>query len=243
MMKFFCAFQDIRPCNLHRVIFTSAQYFPYCVGLEQQRLDSEKPNATPLDNCISNGRPNDDSASIGVRIGHSARIDNTTTSATTSSSAISATTSSSTTSATTSSSATSSSKSSTTVIVDTQAKSASGNKSSQNNTSSHSTRTNDEVTVVNTKLKDLRSKELKLKKWENELKQKETQLQMGTEEARRREDYINKVEARNKELEQSVRILQRRIVMLEEGKENIHSEGGSTGSTNNCQDKTKHILE
>ena len=63
---------------------------------------------------------------------------------------------------------------------------------------------------------------------------------MATEEARRREDYINKVEARNKELEQSVRILQRRIVMLEEGKENIHSEGGST---NNCQDKTKHILE
>ena len=66
---------------------------------------------------------------------------------------------------------------------------------------------------------------------------------MATEEARRREDYINKVEAKNKELEQSVRILQRRIVMLEEGKENIHSEGGSTGSTNNCQDKTKHILE
>ena len=91
------------------------------------------------------------------------------------------------------------------------------------------------------KHKDLRQKEQKLRKWENELKLKESQLQMAAEEAKRREDYVNKVEARNRELEPSVRILNRRIVMLEENSHNSINTPINTEETIRKGEKTEKI--
>ncbi|KAK3098005.1 hypothetical protein FSP39_015236 [Pinctada imbricata] len=68
----------------------------------------------------------------------------------------------------------------------------------------------------NTKMKDLRTKEEKLRKWEEQLKLRETQLRSHEEDEERRKAYIAQIEARNAELQQTVRILKRRIVMLED---------------------------
>ena len=57
--------------------------------------------------------------------------------------------------------------------------------------------------------------ENKLRKWEDDLKIRELKLSDKDKENRRLEDYINKVEARNNELQQTIRTLQRKISLLE----------------------------
>ena len=74
----------------------------------------------------------------------------------------------------------------------------------------------EEVTV---KMKDIRAKETKLRKWEEDLKVKEKALQEKGKSQTYTDTYIATLEARNKELEQTVRILKRRISMLEESKD------------------------
>ena len=61
------------------------------------------------------------------------------------------------------------------------------------------------------KQRELRQKELKLKKWEEELKVREVKTDELENDRRRLEDYLCKTEARNVELEATVRRLQRRI--------------------------------
>ena len=65
------------------------------------------------------------------------------------------------------------------------------------------------------KQRELRQLENKLRKWEDDLKMRESRLLEQNKENRRLEDYINKVEARNNELQHTVRTLQRRIIILE----------------------------
>ena len=66
------------------------------------------------------------------------------------------------------------------------------------------------------KMKDVRTKEQRLRKWEEELKLRETQLKQQDERAHKKDTYIAQLEAKNIELEQTVRILRRRVAMLEE---------------------------
>ena len=68
---------------------------------------------------------------------------------------------------------------------------------------------------ANVKYKDLRQLESKLKKWENELKLKEAKITENASETRRLQDYIQKVEARNHELETTIKTLNRKINLLE----------------------------
>ena len=58
--------------------------------------------------------------------------------------------------------------------------------------------------------------ETKLRKWEDELKQRESRLSNYEVDYKRMEDYLQKTEARNLELESTVRTLQRRISVLEQ---------------------------
>ncbi|MCG7868272.1 MAG: hypothetical protein JAY74_18145, partial [Candidatus Thiodiazotropha taylori] len=68
------------------------------------------------------------------------------------------------------------------------------------------------------KQRELRQKELKLKKWEEELKIREAKTAELEGDKSRLEDYICKTEARNVELEATIRTLQRRISVLENRK-------------------------
>ena len=68
---------------------------------------------------------------------------------------------------------------------------------------------------ANMKQRELRQLETKLRKWEDDLKIRELKLSDKDKENRRLEDYINKVEARNNELQQTIRTLQRKISLLE----------------------------
>lgn len=80
-------------------------------------------------------------------------------------------------------------------------------------------------TITNTiKQRELRQLELKLKKWETELKVKDTEYADREKENRRLEDYLRKTEARNNELEHTVRTLNRRIDLLESASSNSSGE-------------------
>ena len=72
------------------------------------------------------------------------------------------------------------------------------------------------------KYRELRQQEGKLKKWENEPKLREAKIEDKTSETRRLQDYIQKLEARNCELETTVKTLRRKINLLET--EGSHSE-------------------
>ena len=60
---------------------------------------------------------------------------------------------------------------------------------------------------ISVKHKDLRQLESKLKKWENELKLREAKINENSSEIRHLQDYIQKVEARNHELETTIKTL------------------------------------
>ena len=104
----------------------------------------------------------------------------------------------------------------------------------------------DGVTDVTVKMKDLRTKETKLRKWEEELKLKEKALQEKDKGQTHTDSYIAKIEARNQELEHTVRILRRRICMMEESQEQ-HSEPGLNSGVAQHPSKEKrnsvHLLE
>ena len=79
---------------------------------------------------------------------------------------------------------------------------------------------------VNIKMKDLRQKETKLRKWEEELKLKDSQIKAAELDRTRREAYISQVEARNNELENTIRILRRRLADVEsaDNEKSTHTE-------------------
>ena len=61
------------------------------------------------------------------------------------------------------------------------------------------------------KQRQLRQLKTKLRKWEDDLKIRELNLSDKEKENRRLEDYINKVEVRNTQLQQTLRTLKRKI--------------------------------
>ena len=63
--------------------------------------------------------------------------------------------------------------------------------------------------------RELRQKELKLKKWEEELKISESISAELENDKRKLEEYLCKAEARNVELEATIRMLHRRISLLD----------------------------
>ena len=64
------------------------------------------------------------------------------------------------------------------------------------------------------KSRELRQLEVKLKKWEEELKLREIQLNEKENDRRRLEDYLRKTEARNSELEATIRTLYRKMDVM-----------------------------
>ena len=58
---------------------------------------------------------------------------------------------------------------------------------------------------ISVKHKDSRQLESKLKKWENELKLREAKINENSSETRQFQDYIQKAEARNHELETTIK--------------------------------------
>ncbi|MES9880812.1 MAG: hypothetical protein ABW185_08020, partial [Sedimenticola sp.] len=69
--------------------------------------------------------------------------------------------------------------------------------------------------TISLKQRELRQLELKLRRWEDELKMREQKNAEVLKDHARLEEYTNKTEARNHELEQTIRTLQRKIVLLE----------------------------
>ena len=68
------------------------------------------------------------------------------------------------------------------------------------------------------KQRELRQLETKLKKWEEDLKLQDAKSSSKNDDSRQLEDYLQKTEARNVELEATVRTLQRKICLLEKKK-------------------------
>ena len=95
------------------------------------------------------------------------------------------------------------------VNTDNQHCSGSSEESVTQATQTRTTKKDDKVETTNIKMKDLRQKELKLKKWEEDLKIREAQLTNTENERIRLQTYVSKLEARNKELEQTLRIYKR----------------------------------
>ena len=81
-----------------------------------------------------------------------------------------------------------------------------------------------EVDTNSNKQRELRQWDSKIRKWEEELKLREAKSNDVSKEFTRLEDYIRKTEARNIELEKTVRTMQRKINLLEY--ENSHGESG-----------------
>ena len=65
------------------------------------------------------------------------------------------------------------------------------------------------------KKRELRQQDLKLRKWEEELKLRETRCNELNKDFSRLEDYVGRTEARNVELEKTVRTLEHKIYFLE----------------------------
>ena len=99
-------------------------------------------------------------------------------------------------------------------------------KSSLTSTSSRDKTTTDKAAI---KLREVRQLEGKLKKWEEDLKIREAKLNNNSVDARRMEEYLSRTEARNVELEDTVRTLQRKIFLLENEFGNLQK--GSMAST------------
>ncbi|MES9884858.1 MAG: hypothetical protein ABW185_28765 [Sedimenticola sp.] len=88
------------------------------------------------------------------------------------------------------------------------------------------------IQTNSTKQRELRQLEMRLKKWETELKLKEVQFADKEKENRRLEDYLRKTEARNNELEQTIRTLQRRINVAEQFNIETPNVNGETANVN-----------
>ena len=97
------------------------------------------------------------------------------------------------------------------------------------------------------KQSDIRQLELKLKKKQEELKVQEAKLIQIKDDKLRLESYIQKIEARNEELEQSNRLLRRRIGILEDDSTqntrnvNLHNNSSNNGCDTRV-DETDQVI-
>lgn len=92
----------------------------------------------------------------------------------------------------------------------------------KSDTATEKTKSKSDIAAVDIKYKDLRQLETRLKKWEDNLKLRESQISNVEVEFKRLEGFLEKTESRNQELEQTVKTLQRKIVLLES---NINNKG------------------
>ena len=88
------------------------------------------------------------------------------------------------------------------------------------------TKSSDSVSV---KQRDLRQREAKIKKREEELDMQEAKFGTKGDDSRRLEDYLQKTEARNVELEATIRTLQRKICLLEKESPSVAMSSGPPG--------------
>jgi len=91
------------------------------------------------------------------------------------------------------------------------------------------------------KMGDLRQKEIKIRKWEEELKIKERMLQDDQNRYVRLETYIKKLESEKEEYENTIRTLKRKIVLLEEPQTNVKECYERTSKTSN--DTLTHSIQ
>ena len=84
------------------------------------------------------------------------------------------------------------------------------------------------------KLRKVRQLEAKLKKWEEDLKLREAKVTNSNVDSRRMEEYVYKTEARNVELEATVRTLQRKICLLENEVSNLVANHPASGDKQLC---------
>lgn len=70
--------------------------------------------------------------------------------------------------------------------------------------------------IVSTKMSELRQKEIKLRKWEDELKIKEKLVEDNSRDRIRMETYIKQLESEKEEYEQTIRTLKKKIVNHED---------------------------
>lgn len=93
------------------------------------------------------------------------------------------------------------------------------------------------------KQREIRQSELKLRKWEEELKIREAKCTEAYQGVSRLEDYVRKVEARNLELQETIRTLKRKI-----DTQTIDRDNGSTNDTSenlsyNCNIKSDTLYD
>ena len=83
-------------------------------------------------------------------------------------------------------------------------------------TNNNQCKDNHDNTIVNTKMSELRQKEIKLRKWGDDLKIKEKFIQDNSKDRIRMETYIKQLESEKEKHEQTIRTLKRKIVNLED---------------------------
>ncbi|MES9884384.1 MAG: hypothetical protein ABW185_26350 [Sedimenticola sp.] len=93
------------------------------------------------------------------------------------------------------------------------------------------------------KQRELRQQEMKLKKWEEELKIREARNADTLNESKRLEEYLIRTEARNTELEKSVRTLQRKISLLESSERPSANQAPSQTNSKDQQYVTNDLVE
>ena len=100
--------------------------------------------------------------------------------------------------------------------------------------------------------RELRQQDLKLRKWEEELKLRETRCNELNKGFSRLEDYVLRIEARNVELEKIVRTLERKIYVLESEPSAqrrgtaipVSNDVGSVSSTNkSCDNPSRSVID
>ena len=89
-----------------------------------------------------------------------------------------------------------------------------------------------EIDSNGNKQRELRQWDTKLRKWEEELKLREAKTNDITKEFSRLEEYVRKTEARNVELEKTVRTLQRKINLLEHDTGREDTQSGDANTSN-----------
>ncbi|CAG2231328.1 unnamed protein product [Mytilus edulis] len=94
------------------------------------------------------------------------------------------------------------------------------------------------------KQKELRQLELKLKKKEESLKLKELSVNEKLKEKTKLLDYLHQIEARNLELEQTIKTMNRKIIILEENQNNssLRNEKSESGNLNSHRDNSEDLL-
>ncbi|CAC5377146.1 unnamed protein product [Mytilus coruscus] len=94
------------------------------------------------------------------------------------------------------------------------------------------------------KQKELRQLELKLKKKEESLKLKELSVNEKLKEKTKLIEYLHQLEARNTELEQTIKTMNRKIIIFEENQNNssLRNEKSESGNLNSHRDNSDDLL-